>query len=143
MLDRALGSTPESQLHLNQRAKAAASQLGRISLIFLVACAVLWVIDALSLPFAPCVEPQVVRGRNDSKEHTNEKDACEEAHGLISSGLRQITVWSPESWTAAATIMLALCNLVLASATSKQVQLSREEYIAANRPLLRVSPSYS
>ena len=98
-----------------------------------MAFAALWAINYLSLPFTPCIEPKIVRDSGNPKE-----DGCQKTRGIVSAGFYQILSWSPESWTAAGTIMLALCTLVLASATRRQVQLAREDFIATNRPLLRV-----
>jgi hypothetical protein len=113
-------------------------QVSRIALILLLTFVALSAINYLSLQFAPCIEPKIVRDSDNPKKYADKEDSCQEAHGIISAGLYQILGWSPESWTAAGTIMLALCTLVLASATRRQVQLAREDFIATNRPLLRV-----
>jgi hypothetical protein len=118
--------------------KITASRTFRIALIAVSVSAALLVINFVSLPFAPCIQPEIVGQSNNAKKNADEKNACPEARGVVSAGLYVISNWTAEAWTAAATIILALCTFVLASATSRQVQLARQEFIATNRPRLRV-----
>jgi hypothetical protein len=122
-----------------------ANQIGRISLILLLAFVALVAINYVSLPFAPCVEPLIVSKYNNANADANEEYMCPEIRGIISAGLYRLNDWSAAEWTAAATLFLTIYTGILATAaraqvrlTGNQVALTRDEFIATHRPRLRV-----
>jgi hypothetical protein len=113
-------------------------QIGRISLILLLAFGVLLAINHVSLLLSPCVQPQV-EGQNDHAEKdTDEKHICKEFDGVVAAGFAKIANSTPEAWTAGATVILALVTCFVASVTKRQVDLSWNEFLSTHRPRLRV-----
>jgi hypothetical protein len=121
----------------------------------IVTAVALFLIDRLSLPFAPCSEHRTVQ----SDQETPNNDNCAVHEGLIIAGMERLAEIKPEVWTALATIAIAVFTLTLwlssekmwrvtrisaiatrrsALAARKAVDAAREEFHSTHRPRIRI-----
>jgi hypothetical protein len=102
---------------------------------------VLFVINLGSLlVLPPCAIEQVVpsSGQHNS-QHQSADELCPAPEGVIVAGVKQITqVLPPDAWTALATVIMALFTGMLSIVAYQQIGLARNEFLATNRPILRV-----
>lgn len=75
-----------------------------------------------------------------SKGTTDKKNAKYSSQkGIISAAFKSIgNLLSPEGWTAVSTVIMAGFTGMLSFVAYRQIVLSRSEFLAANRPILRV-----
>jgi hypothetical protein len=111
--------------------------IGAIAIAALIVS--LFLIDTASLHMLPpCPIEQVVHGNQKSDAKHDDK-FCAAPKGVISAGLQEIgDLLSPDSWTALATVVMAVFTGLLSLVAYQQIVLSRSEFLATNRPLLRV-----
>jgi hypothetical protein len=89
------------------------------------------------LAFPCAIHPVAEGGIEHNAQQDKSENACPFRGGIIAAGLIQMARWSPEAWTAAATLILAVLTLLLVAVTREQVRLIQAEFVATHRPKLR------
>ncbi len=88
-----------------------------------LAIVTLALIDLGSWFALPCaIHPVAEGGIERNAQHNNSENACPFQGGSVAAGLIKMAQWTPEAWTAAATLILAVFTLVLAAVTREHVK---------------------
>ncbi len=101
----------------------------------------LYLINSASLLLlSSCPVEKVIPSNSEQKADNQHNDEfCPTQKGIVSAGLQQVgEFFSPEAWTAWATLVMAVFTGVLSIVAYQQIQLARSEFLATHRPLLRV-----
>jgi hypothetical protein len=116
--------------------------LRRALIAIALALLILAAIDFVSWLAIPCAGyPVVQRGAYDQEKQQLQYKSCPFKGGIVLAGLRllsRIGDWSPEAWTAVATVTLAFATFALAINSRSQIALARDEFLASHRPKLIV-----